>query len=266
MHPNTGPTFIALDHSNTPFDISRLSQCQSISFILEISGPVYTREGPCTRGTDTDENIEESLKTYVRKQICLCGILKNSSDVINDVCIRLCASNLLEADVCIWYRKRELFKYFKETDMGGLEEVHWLLFGREGWITRDTVLKMTGPIYKSNSLVSWEETQSNIDCVKEQLSDMVKAAVELNGIFKVISVEVDVEKSTSYGDRESCGTFTLVLQGMQVIARLTLNELYAHLREELAQFGLKQHMQSKYTFIGVDPLQPCTQPTECAQM
>ncbi|KAF8566528.1 hypothetical protein P879_08791 [Paragonimus westermani] len=125
---------------------------------------------------------------------------------------------------------------------------------------------MTGPIYKSNSLVSWEETQSNIDCVKEQLSDMVKAAVELNGIFKVRSVEVDIEKSMSYGDRESCGTFTLILQGMRVIARLTLNELYAHLREELAQFGLKQQMQSKYTFIGVDPLQPCIQSTECAQM
>ncbi|KAF5394323.1 hypothetical protein PHET_11812, partial [Paragonimus heterotremus] len=105
-------------------------------FVLEISGPVYSREGVCTRETDTDKNIEESLKVYVKKQICHCGILKNASDVINDVCIRLCASNLLEADVCIWYKKREIFKYFKETDLGGLEEVHWLLFGKEGWITR----------------------------------------------------------------------------------------------------------------------------------
>ncbi|KAF5394945.1 hypothetical protein PHET_09312 [Paragonimus heterotremus] len=125
---------------------------------------------------------------------------------------------------------------------------------------------MTGPIYKGSSLVPWEEIQSNIDYVKEQLSYMVKTAAELNGVFKVHSVNVDVEKSTTYGDRESCGTFTLVLQGMQVIARLTLNELYAHLREEVAQLGLKQHMQSKYTFIGVDPLQPYMQPTECAQM
>ncbi|KAF8562712.1 hypothetical protein P879_07434 [Paragonimus westermani] len=114
----------------------KLYSLNYLTDVRKISGPVYSREGPCTRETDTDENIEESLRAYVKKQICLCGILKNSSDVINDVCIRLCASNLLEADVCIWYKKREIFKYFKETDMDGLEEVHWLLFGREGWITR----------------------------------------------------------------------------------------------------------------------------------